>query len=160
MMDQLPITDQSIPIKDSYVNDATPIVDANVRLHGFADDKIVVDSASKETEPSQDTTGMEQEPESTPSSPEKSPESPSDHLVIADTDQPMEEQSTEPTESKEPPSYDEIKQAIANEMAKKDDFLGDFGADIDLGDEDGDVDEHWDLNEDDLLMELDEMINQ
>ena len=59
-MDQLPITDQSIPIKDSYVNDATPIVDANVRLHGFADDKIVVDSASKETEPSQDITGMEQ----------------------------------------------------------------------------------------------------
>lgn len=45
-------------------------------------------------------------------------------------------------------------------MAKKDDFLGDFGADIDLGEEDGDVDEHWDLNEDDLLMELDEMINQ
>ena len=44
-------------------------------------------------------------------------------------------------------------------MSKKDDIFGDFDADFDLGEEDGDVDEHLDLNEDDLLMELDEMIN-
>lgn len=45
-------------------------------------------------------------------------------------------------------------------MAKKDDFFEEFGADIDLGDDDGDAGDSFELNEDDLLMELDEMINQ
>ena len=45
-------------------------------------------------------------------------------------------------------------------MAKKDDFFGDFDAEIDLGHDDVDLDVHSDVNEDDLLMELDEMINQ
>lgn len=44
-------------------------------------------------------------------------------------------------------------------MSKKDDFFAEFGADIDLGEDDGDVDYAYDVNEDDLLMELDEMIN-
>jgi len=47
-------------------------------------------------------------------------------------------------------------------MSKKDDFFGDIDmidAHFYLGEDDGDVDEHLDLNEDDLLMELDEMIN-
>lgn len=50
----------------------------------------------------------------------------------------------------------------ANQTSKKDDFFGDIDmidAHFYLGEDDGDVDEHLDLNEDDLLMELDEMIN-
>ena len=44
-------------------------------------------------------------------------------------------------------------------MAKKDDFLDDFGVEIDLGHDD-DLDVHSDVDEDDLLMKLDEMISQ
>lgn len=79
---------------------------------------------------------------------------------VTDTGQPVEQSVMDPPRSKEPPSYNEIKQAIASEMAKKDDFFGDFDAEIDLGHDDVDLDVHSDVNEDDLLMELDEMINQ
>lgn len=48
----------------------------------------------------------------------------------------------------------------ANEMAKKDDFFDEFGADIDFGEDDDVAGDSFELNEDDLLMELDEMINQ
>lgn len=59
-VDQLPTSDQTIPDKDSYVSDVTLVGDANVRLQGHVDGKILVDSASKEAEPSPETTGMEQ----------------------------------------------------------------------------------------------------
>ena len=45
-------------------------------------------------------------------------------------------------------------------MAKKDDFFDEFGADIDFGEDDAVAGDSFELNEDDLLMELDEMINQ
>lgn len=59
-LDQPCMSDQSIPDMDSCYNDATPSVDASVRLQGHVDDKILVDSASKETEPSPETAEMEQ----------------------------------------------------------------------------------------------------
>ncbi|XP_078346365.1 uncharacterized protein LOC144631719 isoform X1 [Oculina patagonica] len=158
-MEQTPISDQSIPERDSFGSDATPSVNASVRLQEYADDKDVVDAASKEMEPSPEITAMEEEPEGISSSLDKPQDSLTDHPVIENSDQPMELLSTESKVSKEPPSYDEIKQAIANEMSKKDDFFAEFGADIDLGEDDGDVDYAYDVNEDDLLMELDEMIN-
>ena len=56
---ELPISDQTIPDKDSYVSDVTPVRDANVRLQWGVDDKILVDSASEEAEPSPETTAMD-----------------------------------------------------------------------------------------------------
>lgn len=158
-VDQVPISQPTIPDKASYISEVTPVEDASVRLHGGDYDKILVDSASKEAESSPETTAMDQDSDGISSSLEKPQDSLSDHHGIDDSNQPMEQQPTELKESKEPPSYDDIKQAIANQTSKKDDFFGEFDAGFDLGDDDGDVDEHLDLNEDDLLMELDEMIN-
>ena len=60
-MDQPPVSDQSTPDKDSCFNDATPSVeDAHVGLQQHVDVKISVDSGSSETEPSTETTQMEQ----------------------------------------------------------------------------------------------------
>lgn len=41
----------------------------------------------------------------------------------------------------------------------KDDFFDEFGVDIDFGEYDDVVGDSFELNEDDLFMELDEMIN-
>lgn len=79
---------------------------------------------------------------------------------MEDTESSLECQPGERKASKEPPSHEEIKRAIANEMAKKDDFFDEFGADIDFGEDDDVAGDSFELNEDDLLMELDEMINQ
>ena len=58
-VNELPISGQTIPDRDSSVSDVTPVRDANVRLQWGVDDKIPVDSASKEAEPSPETTGMD-----------------------------------------------------------------------------------------------------
>lgn len=59
-MDQTPISDQSIPERDSFVSDATPSEDASVRLQEHVDDKDMVEETCKEVEPSPETTGMEE----------------------------------------------------------------------------------------------------
>ena len=59
-MDRLPASDQTIPDKDSYISDVTPVGGAGVMLQGNGDDKILVDSAGEEAEPRPETTGMDQ----------------------------------------------------------------------------------------------------
>ena len=59
-VDQLPASDQTIPDRDSYISDVAPVGDASVRLQRRVDDKILVYSASKEAEPTPETTGMDQ----------------------------------------------------------------------------------------------------
>ena len=59
-VNEIPISDQTIPDKDNYVSDVTPVRDASVRLQWGVDDKNMVVSASKEAEPSPETTGMNQ----------------------------------------------------------------------------------------------------
>ena len=54
------LSDQTIPDKDSYLSDVAPVRDASVRLQWGVDDKILVDSASKEAELSPETTGVDQ----------------------------------------------------------------------------------------------------
>lgn len=53
-VNELPISDQTIPDRDSYVRDG------NVRLQWGVNDKILVDSASDEVEPFPETSGMDQ----------------------------------------------------------------------------------------------------
>ena len=59
-VDQVPISQPTIPDKASYISEVTPVEDASVRLHGGDYDKILVDSASKEAESSPETTAMDQ----------------------------------------------------------------------------------------------------
>ena len=59
-LNEPPLSDQTIPDKDSYVSKVTPVRDASVGLQRGVDDKILVDSASKEAEPCPETTGMDQ----------------------------------------------------------------------------------------------------
>ena len=59
-VDRLPASDQTIPDKDSYISDVTPVGGASVMLQGHGDDKILVDSAGEEAEPRPETTGMDQ----------------------------------------------------------------------------------------------------
>lgn len=58
--DQVPISQQTIPDKSSYISEVTPVEDTSVRLQGGDYDKILVDSASKEAESSPETTAMDQ----------------------------------------------------------------------------------------------------
>jgi len=59
-VDQLPASDQTIPSKDSYISDVTPVGGTSVVLRRHVDDKVLVDSASEEAEPRPETTGMDQ----------------------------------------------------------------------------------------------------
>ena len=59
-VDQVPISQPTIPDKASYISEVTPVEDASVRLQGSDYDKILVDSASKEAESSPETTAMDQ----------------------------------------------------------------------------------------------------
>lgn len=154
--DQRPAPDQRIPNKDGSVSTAASDVEAGAAICEFGVNTVAVEADDFRSKITQIT----QEPEEVLDSPEKPQHSLSEQHDMEDTEPPMEYQPSEPKGSKEPPSYDEIKQAIANEMAKKDDFFDEFGADIDLGEDDGVAGDSFELNEDDLLMELDEMINQ
>ena len=59
-VDQVPISQPTIPDKASYISEVTPVEDASVRLQRGDYDKNLVDSASKEAESSPETTAMDQ----------------------------------------------------------------------------------------------------
>lgn len=156
---QTPDPDQRIPNKDSSSSVSTAASDVEAGAALYELDRNTVAIVADESRPK--ITQVPQVPEGVLDTPEKPLHSLSEQHDMEDTEPPIEYQSEEPKGSKEPPSYDEIKQAIANETAKKDDdFFDEFGADIDLGEDDGIAGDSFELNEDDLLMELDEMINQ
>lgn len=153
--DETPAPDQRIPNKENCAKTTASDGEAGTAPNEFGHCTITVEA----DESGPKTTKIAPEPEEAHDSPEKPQHSPSEQHDMEDTESSLEYQPVELKASKEPPSLEEIKRAIANEMAK-DDFFDEFGADIDFGEHDDVAGDSLELNEDDLLMELDEMINQ
>lgn len=153
--DETPAPDQRIPNKENCAKTTASDGEAGTAPNEFGHCTITVEA----DESGPKTTKIAPEPEEAHDSPEKPQHSPPEQHDMEDTESSLECQPGELKASKEPPSLEEIKRAIANEMAK-DDFFDEFGADIDFGEHDDVAGDSLELNEDDLLMELDEMINQ
>lgn len=153
--DETPAPDQRIPNKENCAKTTASDGEAGIAPNEFGHCTITVEA----DESGPKTTKIAPEPEEAHDSPEKPQHSPPEQHDMEDTESSLEYQPVELKASKEPPSLEEIKRAIANEMAK-DDFFDEFGADIDFGEHDDVAGDSLELNEDDLLMELDEMINQ
>lgn len=153
--DETPAPDQRIPNKENCAKTTASDGEARTAPNEFGHCTITVEA----DESGPKTTKIAPEPEEAHDSPEKPQHSPPEQHDMEDTESSLEYQPGELKASKEPPSLEEIKRAIANEMAK-DDFFDEFGADVDFGEHDDAAGDSLELNEDDLLMELDEMINQ